>query len=228
VTTPPSGDQIATAYARSADRICEIAPTLDAAQLATNVPGTPKWSARDLLAHLVGVPCDLIAGHTAGAPGDAWTDAQVQSRRDRQVGDLIDEWSQLRPRIDEVCRSGNMALLAYDVATHEQDLRGALGLEAIPDPETLDLLVTGMAGRAVKAVADAGLPPLLLTDGDGWSVGDAGGVTVSASRLELSRLLTGRRSVGQATALEWTGNPAPYLGLLSPFGPLRDSDVVEA
>ncbi|HWC35659.1 MAG TPA: maleylpyruvate isomerase N-terminal domain-containing protein [Mycobacteriales bacterium] len=221
----PTGDEVAAVYAACADRIAGIAPSLDDAQLATPVPATPKWTVIELLCHLVGGPADVCAGRLDGVATDPWTQAQVEARHGRSVAELLEEWSGLREQIDGVCRSGMAPALAFDVATHEQDLRGALDLGRIPDPVSLDLVTSGLAAGAVGRSRKAELPSLQLRDGDGWSVGDGGGVSLTAPKFELFRLMMGRRSGRQAAAMDWSGDPSPYLDLLCPFGPLRDSDV---
>ena len=72
------------------------------------------------------------------------------------------------------------------------------------------------------------LPPLELcaTDSE-WKAGTPGGVSASAPEHEWTRALTGRRSSRQVRVCDWTDDPTPYLDLLSPFGPLRETDVIE-
>jgi hypothetical protein len=143
------------------------------------------------------------------------------------VAALLDEWAEIREPLLAVCRSGNAPALAFDVATHEQDLRGALSLPRYPDEESLDLVTAGLAAGAVSRSRKAGLAALQLCDGAGWSTDAPGEVTLTAQKFELFRLLMGRRSAGQAAAMAWSADPAPYLDLLCPFGALRDTDVAE-
>ena len=164
---------------------------------------------------------------TDGVATPAWTSAQVEARRDRSVTDLLEEWHGLRAAIDGVCRSGQAPALGMDIVTHEQDIAGALGMPAALDATSVDFAVNGFARRVVKVVGEAGLPPIELTDGAGWSVGEPGGVTFIASKHDLIRAMAGRRSARQVTAMDWLGDPTPYLDLLSPFGPLGDTDITE-
>jgi hypothetical protein len=46
--------------------------------------------------------------------------------------------------------------------------------------------------------------------------------------MEWFRALFGRRSAAQLLTYDWQGNPEPYFGLLSLFGPLLPADVAEA
>lgn len=51
-------------------------------------------------------------------------------------------------------------------------------------------------------------------------------MTVRTDPFELLRAYAGRRSPDQIRAWEWSGDPEPYLPLLSPFG-LRPDPLVE-
>jgi uncharacterized protein (TIGR03083 family) len=191
------------------------------------VPGTPRWTVRELVSHLVGGPCELMAGNFTDAGSDGWTQAQVDARRGRSIADLLEEWDAAMPALDSAIRAGHVpAPVSFDVITHEQDLRGALGAEPTPDPLAVRFVTDGFAARVDRVVTEAGLPPLQLRDpAADWCVGTPGGVSVEAAEFELFRALTGRRSGRQVSALDWTGDPSPYLDLLSPFGPLRETDV---
>jgi uncharacterized protein (TIGR03083 family) len=223
----PSGEAVAAVYASCADRVVDIAQSLDDAQLTTPVTGTPAWNVIELLSHLVGGPADLVCGNLEGVATPPWTQAQVDARRGRSVAELLDEWSGLRGQVEDVCRSGVAPALAFDIATHEQDMRGALGLPRFPDGDAIDLVTTGFAAGAVSRCRKAELPPLQFVDPAGWTFGEAGGVTLTAPKFELFRLMAGRRSGQQGAALEWSDDCSPYLDMLSPFGALRDTDVIE-
>jgi uncharacterized protein (TIGR03083 family) len=227
MTWDPTADEIADRYADAHTRVVGLVAALSTEQLATTVPGTPKWTVRELVSHMVGGPCDLLAGNFEGAGSDEWTQAQVDARRDRDIAELLEEWDGALGAIDGAIRGGHVpAPAAFDVITHEQDLRGALGAEPTPDPLAVRFVTDGFAARVDRVVAKAGLPPLEIRDpAIGWSVGSSGGLTFSAPEFEVFRSLTGRRSARQVAAWDWSGDPAPYLDLLSPFGPLRDSDV---
>ncbi|HVV76119.1 MAG TPA: maleylpyruvate isomerase family mycothiol-dependent enzyme [Mycobacteriales bacterium] len=226
MSTRPTGDQIASVYASSAERISGLVVRLGSDDLGRTVPSTPLWNVRDLLAHLVGGPADLIAGNLDGVATPTWTQAQVEARRGHSVAQLLDEWSGMREAIDGVCRSGQLPAISMDIVTHEQDINGALGAPSSLDDAALNFAVNGFGARAVKVAKDAGLE-LELTDGDGWSMGAPGGATFTASKFDLVRVMSGRRSGRQVAAMDWLGDPTPYLDLLSPFGPLGDTDINE-
>jgi uncharacterized protein (TIGR03083 family) len=229
VSWSPTPDDVADRYAAARSRVVALLADLPAACTTINVPGTPKWNVRELASHLVGSPSDMLAGNLEGAGSDAWTQAQVDARRDRSIADLLEEWEAASASLDDAIRAGKVsAPVSFDVITHEQDLRGAIGAAPTPDPLAVRFVTDGFAARVDRVVAKAGLAPLELRDpSGGWSAGTPGGVVVEAPEFEIFRSLTGRRSGAQVSALRWSGDPSPYLDLLSPFGPLRQTDVTE-
>jgi len=227
LTWEPTADEIADRYADAHTRVVALVDQLSEQQSAATVPGTPKWNVRELVSHMVGGPCDLLAGNFEGAGSDEWTQAQVDARRDRTLADLLEEWDGAIDSLDGAIRGGLVpAPVAFDVITHEQDLRGALGAAPTPDPLAVRFVTDGFAARVDHVVAKAGLPPLEIRDPAGeWTAGSPGGVSVEASEFEVFRSLTGRRSGRQVSGLDWSGDPTPYLDLLSPFGPLGEVDI---
>lgn len=225
----PTPDEIADRYADARARVFTLVAGLSDDQTAVNVPGTPRWTVRELVSHMVGGPSDLLAGNLDGAGGSAWTQAQVDARRERCVADLLEEWSGMIEPLDAAIRTGQVpAPVSFDVITHEQDLRGAIGAEPLRDPRAVGFVTGGFADRVDRVVAEAGLPPLEIRDpGGSWSAGCAGGVIAQASEFEWFRALTGRRSGRQVSGFAWSADPSPYLDLLSPFGPLREADVAD-
>jgi uncharacterized protein (TIGR03083 family) len=223
----PTPEEIADRYSDARTRVFSLVGDLSDDEAATNVPSTPRWTVRELVSHLVGGPADMLAGNLDGAGGEEWTQAQVETRRGRSIADLLAEWDSASKPLDSAIRAGHVpAPVSFDVITHEQDLRGALGAEHTPDPLAVRFVTDGFAARAEHVAAKAGLPALELRDPDGgWCAGSPGGVVVEAPEFEIFRALTGRRSGRQVSALQWSGDPAPYLDLLCPFGPLRETDV---
>jgi uncharacterized protein (TIGR03083 family) len=227
VSWRPTGGEIADRYADARARVVSLVADISDEQTATPVPGTPRWTVRELVSHMVGGPVDFLAGNLTDAGGESWTQAQVEARRGRSVASLLDEWDGVADGLDTAIRDGHVpAPVSFDVITHEQDLRGALGAPATPDPLAVRFVTDGFAARVERVVAKAGLPPLQISDpAGGWCRGPDGGLHAEASEFEWFRALTGRRSTGQVSTFAWSGDPAPYLDLLSPFGPLRHGDV---
>ena len=66
------------------------------------VPHCPAWSVRDVAAHLVGVPEDILAGRMDGVTTDAWTQAQVDRHRGETLSELADAWDATITAFDAV------------------------------------------------------------------------------------------------------------------------------
>jgi uncharacterized protein (TIGR03083 family) len=227
VSWGPTPDDIADRYGDARTRVVGLLAGISDEQSGLNVPGTPKWAVSELVSHMVGGPVDFLAGNIEGVGSEAWTQAQVEARRGRSISMLVEEWDGAFSDLDAAIRLGNVpAPVTFDVITHEQDLRGALGRERTPDPLAVRFVTGGFAARVERVVATEGLAPLEFRDPDGgWRSGTAGGVSAAATEFEWFRALTGRRSNRQVCAFAWSGDPAAYLDLLCPFGPLRLTDV---
>lgn len=160
------------------------------------------------------------------------TAGQVAERRDRSADELLAEWT---PNVGPMCDGARVDLvpqeLAVDALTHEQDIRGALGLPPAIEPEELRFCVRRYTSGCGGAVKGAGLSALGITasDTDFAAVAGAGepSATVRAPEFELFRALSGRRSREQVAAFDWDGDSAPYLDAFCIFGPLRDQDLHE-
>jgi len=120
-------------YRDHVDAVAALAPTLTEAQLATTVPATPEWTVHDVLAHMAGVPSDMLTGRMDGAPSPGWTERAVAERRGRPVDELVAE---LRSNTDAVVDSvvDNPAPAGvWDLAVHHTDVHEALDLPRIPE-----------------------------------------------------------------------------------------------
>jgi len=147
------------------------------------------------------------------------------------VADVITEWRNRTPALLEMLANpGAVDASAFDLLTHEHDLRGALGLAGPSDPEAVSGVTARVTGRVNSLVNKADLPGLRLVSDDGeWICGSAEvAVTGTAPTMEWFRALFGRRSPAQILTYEWDGDPSPYFGLLNLFGPLPPADVAEA
>ena len=221
--------EVGSAYAGVRQRMTEILTTSDPAML---VPACPAWSVRDLAAHVTGVVDDALTGRLDGAGSDPWTAAQVDARRDRSLEEIVAEWAANAPQfeglLDSIGAPGQQAV--FDVTTHEHDLRGAVGRSGAHDSDAVRIGLGWLAPQALAAMATAGLPPMRLrsTEGDEWSNGEDPSATLSGSRFELLRALSGRRSRAQLEALTWTGATESHLAAFE-FGPFRTpaNDIVD-
>jgi uncharacterized protein (TIGR03083 family) len=226
----PALELVAEQYAASRARVVDLVADLPAAAAARQVPGCPKWSVHDVLAHLSGAVANARAGDLDGAPGDEWTARQIDPRRGATMSELLAELRAHADWMDAGLRAGAAPRQAVlDIVTHEQDIRGALGAEPVPDPLAIRLCAEGFAAGQLTAIHEAGLPEVRLADpDDDWSFG-AGtpAVTCRASVFELARAMAGRRSERQVMGYDWSADPSPYLSLLCPFGPLPTVDVTD-
>jgi uncharacterized protein (TIGR03083 family) len=97
---------------------------------ASPVPHCPAWSVRDVAAHLVGVPEDILAGRMEGVTTEAWTQAQVDRHLDQSLADLADIWANQIESFDAVLPhipAPVNSQMVMDAVTHEHDIRHALG-----------------------------------------------------------------------------------------------------
>jgi uncharacterized protein (TIGR03083 family) len=209
-----------TIYDDSRRRVCALAAGLGEERLATTVPATPDWTARQLVAHLAGVASDLVHGRHDGAGGPEWTSRQVAEREGRALDDLIAEWAQVGPEVRDLIARRRLPLrVVHDVLTHEADLREAFGLGR-PPADAVDALLPKAAEPVVKAAGAL----VVRAGGREWRGADtAPEATLTVDAYELYRGLISRRSRAQMLAWDWTGHAERYVDRLPAFGP-RDDD----
>ncbi|CAN5207979.1 hypothetical protein BH09ACT12_BH09ACT12_00490 [soil metagenome] len=184
-------------YRQHVAAIGALAEHLDAAQLATTVPGTPAWTAHDVLAHLAGGPADAVSGRIEGAPGPEWTARHVGERAGLPVGDLVAE---LQANTDFVVASlvdNPRPAVVWDIAVHHADLHEAFGLDRLAERFWLPV---------AEAIGPTMAPELMAV----------------APPYEVFRALFSRRSRSQMAA--WGADTdAERLAEMCIFGP-RDDD----
>lgn len=215
-----------TAYRGVRTRVRDLVTSGDVDAAAT-VPCCPSWTVADVVAHLAGVVDDALAGRLDGVATDPWTQAQVDSRRGRPVDDVLDEWDGLGPTFEAVLDSFGPAgwQAVFDATTHEHDVRGALARPGARDSDAvLGALAFAVEGMAQAAAArGTPVPRLVSTDGRSW--GDDGApASLTASPFELMRSLSGRRSLEQIAALDWSGDVDAVLPAFT-WGPFRPSSA---
>jgi uncharacterized protein (TIGR03083 family) len=218
----------ARAYADLRLRVVAVVVDADPARLDEPAPATPEWRSRDVLAHLVGVTDDVVHGRLDGIASDEWTAAQVAPRRDTSVADLLTEWDAHTPEFERMLAAAPAEITGqalFDAFTHEHDLRHALGAPGARDSDALVIgweWVTGLRTRVdaptLRLVTEAGE----LIAGNGEPV-----ATVEASRFELLRAATGRRSASEIEKYAWDPEPDPGLLLAAAFFRIRDTPLDE-
>ncbi|QRN79828.1 MAG: maleylpyruvate isomerase family mycothiol-dependent enzyme [Nocardiopsis sp. BM-2018] len=215
-------------YENCQNRLLELAATLDRDQLATVVPACPDWTVQQVYAHLAGLATDVVNGDVTPPATDEVTGRQVAARAGHGIERLIAEWTRTGPGLVALLRTQQRrrySLPALDVWHHENDIRGALGLTA--QTEDADQLADFPLGGLAKGwPAQVPSVRVVATDtGQEWSLGEGAALTLSGTAFELARAVTGRRSVNQILAMDWTGaDPAPVAPFL-PTLPAPETDL---
>jgi uncharacterized protein (TIGR03083 family) len=226
MTTPDPAH--AAAYAELRRRVSAFVREAGPAALDQPAPATPEWRARDVLAHMVGVCDDVTNGRIEGVASDPWTDAQVQSRQDRTVDEMLDEWDRVGPEFEAglaAVPSIMSGQALFDAVSHEHDLRHALGRPGARDVDAVGLcfewmvVARGLAGAAALRF-DCG--NTVVVAGSGEPV-----ATVAADRFELLRAATGRRSASEVASYRWEPPVDEELALMAPLFQLRDEPLDE-
>lgn len=219
-------------YENAHDRIVELVRSLPDEQAATPVPAAPGWDVHDVLAHLAANTTDGIAGRIHGIPDDAFTSDQVRQRKSATIDELVAEWKSNMPTMLEAARAGLAPPpLAVDALSHEQDIRGALGLARVDDAAAvrfgLELFALGLQFKLKQAQGltlrtEATDSDFTLIAGDGEPA-----ATLRAGEFELFRTLSGRRGRSAVLAMDWDGDATPFLPWLNAFGAVPEYDVTD-
>ncbi|MEA2435341.1 MAG: hypothetical protein QOG54_2798 [Actinomycetota bacterium] len=225
--------EFGAAYEATRQRVIELTRDLDDEGLAIRVPATPEWTVKDLVAHVTGICTDILEGKYEGVGQDEWTRAQVEARRDLPLAEIVAEWDEQAPKVEEVLDTvfhpAVAAMTLSDLVTHEQDLRGALNAPGARDTRDFELALeadTRTVGRKLKKTE---LPALRVIAGDGleWAIGNGEPQgEVKGDPFELFRTMGGRRTRDQARSLEWSIDPEPYIEIFCLYG-YRDEPLHE-
>lgn len=216
----PTG--IADCYLQVHQRIDGLARSLPPGELATPVPACPGWDVRAVLGHLAGTVEWVLAGRLQGLPSEDDTAAQVAEMADRPLDELLDGWAAKAPSFAELVEGAGVWPAAIDIATHEQDIRGALGRPGARDGGSTALL----AGALLQTFRPS--QPIRIQTDTRTLVAGGGepALSLRTTDFEVLRWRLGRRSRAQMAAMEWTGDPSPVLEELFFFGPAEE-DVIE-
>lgn len=182
-------------YSDGVDAVAELAGRLTDDQLTTAVPATPAWTVHGVLAHLAGTAADVTTRQTEGAPGEAWTQRQVDERREASIAELVGELRGTLPSMAGAIGASDPPALVWNLVVHLADVTEALGL---PRPDA------SLWQPILQALHD--LVPESLRGADDY---------------EVFRALFTRRSRRQVAAL--AGGDAAGLDRIGLFGG-RDDD----
>lgn len=195
---------LGVAYGAARERITALVTGANV-DFNMRVPATPEWTVHDVVAHLSGIAADASSGNMEGAPGEAWTAAQVLRGAGRTVAELLADWQQNAPMIEGFLSSpaGNsVGNAVIDIHTHEADLRHALGLPVSLPADFLEWAGSQLRDGFHEQCSSAGLPT----------------VVVIATDYEWFRARLGRRTVAEIDAYEWSADSAPYHDFFFVFG----------
>ena len=187
-----SSDQVAVSYIALRARVIDLLRSTPESSGNIVVPCTPEWTIRQLAAHLVGVPEDVLAGRMEGVTTDAWTHAQVERYGDLTLTELADLFESSAPKIDSIIHNFPQPIISQfvmDAVTHEQDMRSALGVPGGRDSKAIEVGV-GFFLNLFEANDPLLFDALLNTRVSQWDV---------------LRAVTGRRTVEQMNALGLDG-----------------------
>ena len=214
-------------YGDSRARVLALVSGLEEPGLAAPVPACPGWRVRDVVAHLTAVGEDVLEGRLTGPPTEEQAAAQVARFVGRPFPEALARWDELAPRFASAIDAFEVWPAVLDVATHEQDIRGAL---AAPGARDSDVVRLG-SDRLLRWLQPP-VPLRVVVEDGAYDLGPArprslsapgqGPTTRSCSRtrrFEAFRWRMGRRSRRQLADLDWTGDPSPLLDHLVVFGP---------
>ena len=206
-------ERVGAAYGGVRRRVTEVIRGADPAALDEIATATPEWRVRDVLAHLVGVPADVMAGKLDGVATEPWTRAQVDARRGASVDDMLTEWDEMGPQFEAALAGVPFEMAGqavFDAVTHEHDIRGALGAPGARDSDAVDIAWEWILGARTRANA----PCICYVTEEGKDISGVGDVvvTIEAPRFELIRAVTGRRTAAEIEGYGW--DPEPRVDLV--------------
>jgi uncharacterized protein (TIGR03083 family) len=224
VTTLPEVD-LASLYRDTRERLSGLVLGLDDSELAAPVPACPGWSVTDVMCHLLAVVEDVMAGRLTKPPSDAQTADQVARHRGTPVPALVETWTELAPPFEELIGGAVVWPAVLDVATHEQDIRGALGRPGARDTE-----VVRFGAERLVALMQPSVPVRVVCEGFEARVGPEDSqypeLLLRTTRFETVRWRLGRRSRSQLRGFDWSGDPTAVIEQLFIFGP-SPTDIIE-
>ncbi|MFL6240960.1 MAG: maleylpyruvate isomerase family mycothiol-dependent enzyme [Actinomycetes bacterium] len=235
---------LGTAYAEIQDRMLAAAQP---DRLGTPIPACPAWTARDVVGHVAGLAKDAVDGslpsfnlldqwrdESIARQRDEMTDAHVVRSRAMPFDDVVDEWRRTTKTLLPMLRGnepfpgtppfGMDAILVTDLWVHDSDIGSALGRPRPADDAATSIALAAYSFGIAPRLDALGLAPLGLRYGEKVRVIGAGepAATVTADRYELVRMLAGRRSRRQIAAMDWEGDPTPYLAIIPAYGERAD------
>jgi uncharacterized protein (TIGR03083 family) len=168
------------------------------------VPHCPNWTVKDTLAHMVGVPEDVLTGSLEGVTTPAWTQRQVDRHVGHTIADLLHIWNEtlttfagVLPKIPQP----TLSQFVFDQVTHEHDIRHALSQPGARDSSAI-AVAEGFLRHSLAANPDTEIHKLSESQVRGF---------------DFVRSLSGRRTVAQIEAVGLPVNAVVAYIATSPF-----------
>jgi hypothetical protein len=167
------------------------------------------------------VSADIVRGNLSGVGTDPWAAAQVDARRGRPVAAVVAEWDEHGPALEAMTPQLGAAggQLIADAVAHEHDIRGALDAPGARDSDAIAIAFAHVTTTLTREHDDAAHAGFVVHHEGGRTVVGNGppAAELAATRFEVVRAATGRRSLDQIAAYEWDGGVAPELLVLARF-----------
>jgi uncharacterized protein (TIGR03083 family) len=216
-------------------------------ELARKIPATPSWTIKDVVCHLTGdAVCTLASDFPSeffNAFGDEaairvlneWTDSQVRSRRDLPLEAVLKEWDGAAVEIMAMMRGEQSwpdgiapfadRVLITDVTVHTHDVNGALNIQGDRTAAPVKIALSGyLAMMGMRLESDGVAPVRFQVEDKFYDVGGADPkISVTGTRFEFFRALSGRRNPDQIRGFEWAGDPEAYISYFYPYGVRSDA-----
>ena len=216
---------LARLYRETRERLSGLVLRLNDHELASPVPACPGWSVSDVMYHLLAGVEDVMAGRLTGPPNDDQTARQVARHRGTPVHSVVETWGELAPSFEELIGRAAVWPAVIDLASHEQDIRGALGRPGARDSDAVRV-----GAEHLVALMRPAVPMHVVCEDFEARVGPEDskhpGLMLRTTRFDAFRWRMGRRSRPQVLDYDWSDDPTPVIDHLFVFGP-SPTDIVE-
>ncbi|MCL2395104.1 MAG: maleylpyruvate isomerase N-terminal domain-containing protein [Acidimicrobiaceae bacterium] len=216
---------LARLYRETRERLSGLVLRLNDHELASPVPACPGWSVSDVMYHLLAGVEDVMAGRLTGPPNDDQTARQVARHRGTPVHSVVETWGELAPSFEELIGRAAVWPAVIDLASHEQDIRGALGRPGARDSDAVRV-----GAERLVALMRPAVPMHVVCEDFEARVGPEDskdpGLMLRTTRFDAFRWRMGRRSRPQVLDYDWSDDPTPVIDQLFVFGP-SPTDIVE-
>jgi uncharacterized protein (TIGR03083 family) len=202
------------AYRLVRQRLTGLLRDQPAAVASSPVPACPDWTVEDVMVHVTAIALDSLAAEKGGSSAGV--------SRGTGFPVLLDQWEGAASRLDRLLAGrGGMERILMDAVMHEYDLRVALRVGWPAQDPVVPVALDFLGPAFSLAVASRRLPPLRVASRDSsWLAGAGASDVVRGEAVEVMRSLTGRRTLAQVAALDWSADPGTWLPAFT-WGPFR-------